>query len=231
MKDFLEKLITLVPAYFSDLLNLMSGPKRFARSRLSGKALSMEGPLRFIGVSFMISWIIKAPLNRLDPIIELGTDGAFVLAYVALYGGALCLAWRIVGGKGGLKQFFAIHFYYAGILLLIMACFYLAAMGLLRALDPLLYRDLYAAAYSGSLPSFVLQDLDRLWQSQGYRFSLILQILGFGSMLGWIVVGWGAYRKLSRLTRVRSVLAGALFLLFCLPIAAFTFLIANALVK
>src|SRR5512136_2925139 len=117
MKDFLDTIIQLIPGYFSDLLGLVSGPKRFIADRLSREDLTMEGPLRFVAVSFMISWIIKAPLNRLDPIIELGTDGAFVLAYVVLYGGAICLSWRIVGGRAGLRQFFAIHFYYAGILM------------------------------------------------------------------------------------------------------------------
>ena len=191
----------------------------------------MEGPLRFVALSFMINWIIKLPLGRSDPIVELATDGAFVLAYVLLYGAAICLAWRIVGGRAGLKQFFAIHFYYAGMLLLIMACFFLATMGLLRALDPALYRELYTAAYSGNLPSFVLQNMDRLWDNPAYKLSLILQVLGFATGLAWIVIGWGAYRALNKLTRARAWVAGVLFMLFCLPIAGFTFLIANALMK
>jgi len=231
MKDFLEKIIRLIPGYFSDLLGLVSGPKRFVADRLSRKDLTMEGPLRFVAVSFMISWIIKAPLNRLDPIIELGADGGFVLACVVLYGGAICLAWRIVGGRAGLKQFFATNFYYAGILMLLSALFYLASMGLLRALDPGIYRELSDAVYGGGLASFVLENIDRLGQSTAFRFYMVLQVIGLLSMLVWVVIGWGGYRALNKLTRLRSVVAGALFVLFCVPVAAFTFLIANALMK
>ena len=231
MKDFLEKIIRLIPGYFSDLLGLVSGPKHFVADRLSREDATMEGPLRFVAVSFMMSWIIELPLARSDPIVQLAVDGAFVLAYVLLYGAVLCLAWRIVGGRASLKQFFAIHFYYAGMLLLITACFFLATMGLLRALDPGLYGEVYGAAYSGNLPSFALQNLDRLWHSSAYKLSLALQVLGLVSGLAWIVIGWGAYRALNKLTRARACVAGALFILFCLPVAAFTFLIANALMK
>jgi hypothetical protein len=50
-------------------------------------------------------------------------------------------------------------------------------------------------------------------------------------MLAWIFAGWGAYRQLNGLSRLRSFGAGLLFLVFCLPVTAFVFVLGNALVK
>ena len=231
MKDLLEKLIGLIPAYFDDLLPLVSGPKRFIAKRLSSDEPAMQKALIFLAVSFLIGWVLKTPFVRGDPFLELGTDGAFVLIYVMTYGGALYLAWRIAGGRAEIQKFLTIHFYYAGVLKLIETSLYLGIMGTIRAADPALFKEIYDAAYGGNLASFFIKNSERLLASPGYRLSLWVQFVGYGAMLTWIFVGWGAYRELNQLSKARSIMAGLLFFVFCFPVTALTFLIANALVK
>ncbi len=231
MKDLLEKLIGLIPAYFDDLLPLVSGPKRFIAKRLSSDELAMQKALIFLAVSFLIGWVLKIPLLRGDPFLELGTDSAFVLIQVMAYGGALYLAWRIAGGSAAMQKFLTIHFYYSGILKLIETSLHLGIMGTIRAADPALFKEFYDVAYSGNMASFVIKNSERLLANPGYRLSLWVQFVGYGTLLTWIFVGWGAFRELNQLSKVRSIMAGLLFFVFWFPVTALTFLIANALAK
>jgi len=231
MKEILERLVGLVPAYFEALLPLLTGPKRFIAARLCGDASAMQKALVFLAVSFAIGWVLKMPLSRGDPLLELGADAVFAFVYVVAYGVALYLAWRIAGARSGLQQFLTIHFYYAGILLLLVTGLYLGTMGTLRAGDPALFKEIHDATYAGKLATFLHENLQRLIASAAYRLSLPVQIAGFGAMLAWIFAGWGAYRQLNGLSRLRSFGAGLLFLVFCLPVTAFVFVLGNALVK
>ena len=231
MKEIFEKLVGLIPAYFEALFPLLTGPKRFIAARLSSDEPAMSKALVFLAISFAIGWILKIPLSRGDPLLELGTGGAFELVNVLAYGTALYLAWRIAGGKAGLQKFLTIHFYYAGILLLLATGLYLGFAGTIRAIDPALYKDLHDAAYAGNLAAFLVDNQARLLASSAYRASLPVQFAVFGALLAWIFAGWGAYRALNRLSRLRSTMAGLLFVVFCFPVTAFVFVVGNALIK
>lgn len=231
MNDLFEKVVGLIPTYLDDLFSLLSGPKRFIAKRISGSEPAMEKALAFLAVSFFIGWILKISLIRGDPFIELGADAIFTLVYVSAYGSALYAAWFIVGGRSEFKRFMTIHFYYAAIIKLLMSFIFLGMMGAIRMVDPTLHKDIFDAAYSGSIAKFILNNEELLFQNTGYQFSMIVQFVGFSTMLIWIFIGWGAYREFNQLSRLRSILAGLLFILFCLPVTALTFVIANSLVK
>ena len=231
MKDLFEKLIELIPTYLNDLFSLLSGPKRFIAERISGNEPAMEKALVFLSISFFIGWILKISLIRGDPFIELGSDAIFTLIYVLAYGGVLYAAWFIVGGRSDFKKFMTIHFYFAAILKIMMSFIFLGMMGAIRMVDPALYKDIFDAAYSGGIATFLISNKQQLLQNTGYRLSIMVQFVGFGAMLAWIFVGWGAYRELNQLSRLQSFAAGLLFILFCLPVTALMFLIANSLVK
>jgi hypothetical protein len=232
MKELFEKLVRLIPAYFDALLPLITGPKAFIRERLGGDGTPLQDALLFLAISFAIGWILKIPLSRGGPpLLELGTDAAFELSLVMAYGAALILAWRTVGGRANVRKFLTIHFYYSGILSFIMSGLFLGTMGTLRAADPVLYRQIYEAAYGGNFAVFLIENSERLIASRGFRWSLWVQLAGYGAAMAWILAGWGAYRELNGISRIRSGLAGLMFCLFCVPVAALTFVIANALIK
>ena len=49
------------------------------------------------------------------------------------------------------------------------------------------------------------------------------------AILIWFVIGWGAYRELTALSRPRSALAFVVFCLLCLPILFLSAMIGSAL--
>ncbi|MCH9639899.1 MAG: hypothetical protein K0U40_10450 [Betaproteobacteria bacterium] len=231
MHLLIEKFIRLIPAYFNTLLPLLTGPKHYIFKHLSNNETEIHKAQAFLAISFLISWTLKIPLARGDPFHELGSDAIFVLIFVMAYGSALYLAWSIVGGRAEIKKFWTIHFYYSGVLKLLMTCTYLATMGTIRAADPVIYKEIYDASYDGQIATYLINNIERLFSNLGYQLSLWVQFIGYGSMLIWIIIGWGAYRELNQLSRVRSTMAGFLFFVFCIPVATLTFFIANALVK
>lgn len=50
-------------------------------------------------------------------------------------------------------------------------------------------------------------------------------------MFAWVIIGWGAYRRLTGLRKLRSILAFLLFCALCLPVYVVTTVIAAALVR
>jgi hypothetical protein len=229
MPDLLEKLIGLFPAYFNDLLALVSGPKRFFARRLSTES-DMKDALLFLAISFLISWILIAPFNRGGSfLVELGTDAAFVLSYIVAYGGALCLAWRIAGARTEIQKFLPIHFYYSGVLKLILSIAFLGAMGALRATEPASYKEMLNAVFAGDGAGFYMRNSERLLGSLGYRLSLWIIVIGCGAAASWLFVGWGAYRELIQTSRLRSTVAGVLFVVVCVPVTGLLWFVANAL--
>ena len=165
-----------------------------------------------------------------DPFIEIAEDASFfgfeVMAFVA----ALCLAWRLVKGRAEVKIFFVIHFYYAGVLCLIMAFNHMAILGALRASDVQLYRDYIEAVAQGQILDFALRKYGRFRKSNAYMLVFVVNHLVVFIPLVWTISIWGAYRVANYLSRFRSGVAFMLFMLFCVPIMASVAFVANALV-
>ncbi len=228
MRDLLERILGYLPAYLKNLPDLVQGPKRFVLERLSRKEHQQEDALVFLAISFLIGWILKASFIRQGFYIELAADSAFVLALVFAYGVALCLAWRIVKGRAEVQQFFVIHFYYSGVLLLIASCWFMTIVGTLRAFNANLYTRMLENIYQGNAATFFKANAESITAAPGLMPVILGGQLG---VLTWIFVGWGAYRQLNHASKFRSGLAAMLFAFFWFPIAAFGFLLANAAVK
>ncbi len=63
------------------------------------------------------------------------------------------------------------------------------------------------------------------------KFALLPLFLGMAVAAVWGFAGRGAYRELNRLTKLRSAFAVSLFALFCVPVMAISYQMANAFVK
>jgi hypothetical protein len=231
MKDALERIVRFIPAYVGDLLRLLQAPKTFIAGRLARDGSRLQNGLVFLGVSFLVGWVLKASFIRQEPFIELASDAAFVFCRVLGYGAALCVAWRIVQGRAPLSKFFAIHFYYSGVLGLIETGWFMAMVGVLRVRDADFYSQLMDAVYHGTSGTFIVGQIERLQASHTFLPLMLITFIGLCVMLVWIVAGWGAYRKLNHLSKLRSALAATLFAAFCVPVTAMIYLIANAAVK
>ena len=115
-----------------------------------------------------------------------------------LFGYAVVLSWRAVGGKGSIARFFAIHFYVAGVLKLIMSATFMTIIGVLRMGDPSRYAEMNKALYVGNALWFIT-NADRLIEQPAWQIAMVLAVTGVAVMLAWVVITWGAYRELNRL--------------------------------
>jgi hypothetical protein len=227
----LTRLLGLVPAYVSDLLGLTSAPKRFIADQLARQKSRWQEGLLFLTFSFMLTFAIELPLVGASPLLELASDTAFVIAGTVLFGYAGYVAWRMVGATATIQQFFTVHFYVAGVLKLMMTATYVGLLGVLRAGDAALYQELTAGMAKGDMLRF-LRDADRMvGEHPAWRVALLVAVGGWGAMLGWVAVTWGAYRALTGLSRPRSAVAFLLFGGLCLPVIIGLFIAASALTR
>ena len=226
----LEKAFWLIPTYLSNLLRLISGPKRFIAERLSGDQSPVENAWVFLALSVLMGWLLELPFAKFGLFWELARDGGFSVIFAIVFGGALYLAWHWVGGRAELRKFLTISFYYGGALKLMMTMLFLAIIGTMETVSPSLYTEFLTAATNGTFALFLKDHLDQIPSSSAYQWSLWVQVPGFAGMLAWLIAAWGGYRQLYKVSRMRSAAAGLLFVILCLPAAALTFVIANSLV-
>jgi len=232
VKDLLEKLVTLVPKYVGDVIRLTSGPKQFLMERVStGEARWADG-LIFLAISFVLAFLIGLPLARADadPMLDLASEGVFVLLYVVLYGYAVYLSWRVLGKVAPIQQFFVIHFYVAGILKLLLTAAFIAVVGVLRVGDPAMNEEMLREVAAGHMLWWTT-NAPRLLASPAMRIAMCVLLVGVAGMFGWTIAAWGAYRQLNGFSKVRSSAAFVLFCAVCVPVYAVTVVIASALVR
>ena len=228
MNELIEKGLGLFPQYFRDLIALLTGPKRFVAGRLHEEGL-FERSLLFLAFSYACGFILKAPTYSGNLMVELGAGAAFTLAQAVGFGIAIWLAWRAVGGRGTLGDSLVISFYYAGVIELLATFMYGSFIGTLRAGDASLYTRLLDAARNGTMVQLLL-DPDSLLDSRPFRIALLIALPFMAAFAVWVIAGWGAYRVQHRVARLRSAIAFCLFVVFSLPVAALTFVVANGLV-
>jgi hypothetical protein len=230
MKELLLDAIKLAPAYFGDLLQLMTTPRGFLAERALAGDSSLVRPLLFLAMSFLLSFTITLPWASGDPLLELATDAVFVFASITGYGYALFLSWRALGATAPVQRFFVLHCYVAGVLKLLQSATFLLAVGVLRVGNPAGYDTMMAATRSGDALWFT-RHAEELLQLTSWRLFTAVGLLGYGVMLGWVILNWSAYRTLTGLSRGRSAMAFGLFCLGCVPVYVITATVAAALVK
>jgi len=229
--DLLTWLIRLVPAYLTDLLGITSGPKEFIAHRIARQGIRWQEGFLFFVISFVLTSAMTLPFAR-HPLLELPSDLVFVSAYVLLFGYATYFAWRLVGATAKVQHFLTIHFYLAGVLKLIYTATFVVCIGVLRGGDPALYQELMNTLSSGNTVDWFLAKADTPFAERlVWRLALLVVFGGLGTMLAWVIIGWGAYRQLTGLRKLRSILAFLLFCGLCVPVYAVTTLIAIALVR
>ena len=229
MKDLVDRLIRLFPAYFDDLIELVTGPKRFLARRVT-ETDRLEKALRFLALSFVITYILKLPFLRGDLWLDIGAGVVFTFMEWLFVGTGIWLAWRALGGTGSLRDTFVIWFHVAGIIHYIQSFAVLLTLGTLRALSPSIYDEWMAAVYSGQFLNLAL-DANEMLQRPEARIAVALGNAGTIAVVVWVLTGWGAFRAIHGRSRSISALAFIVAALFCAPIAIAFALLANALIR
>ncbi len=210
MKELFDKALHALPAYVSDVLEILSGPKAFIESRDLATAESAREAYTFLAITVFLSLIAQVSIlpeqkDYLLSFASLAVMSAFglILMSVVLY-----FSWRIVGGKLSFKIFFIVSCYFASVSTLLLTVFTLIAAGFLKYLDP----DNATQILHGAVPVGP--------PSSGTVGFLLITCIGFLAAYVWIFVAWGAYRRLNNSTRGRSAIALTVFtLLSPIPLA------------
>lgn len=224
MKDLIEKLITYLPRYFVEFATVFSGPKKFMTKKNSNTESSFNDSLLFLSISMSLSVIMTSPLLSAEKDIweHLGTRAIITFLGVALASLALRVCWRIVGGKASFKSFFVTYAYYSGIIIVLLTLFMLLGEGVFKVIEPDLYeKALVAQAHKTYLPELKGKIIPQV------SFGIIL--FGYVVASSWALIGWGAYRQLNNLSKIRSFVAFVLMGPFGWLIFIIVFFITSAM--
>jgi len=222
MKDIIEKILAYLPQYFAELGEVCTTPKRFIAERDVNSDETFAASLLFLAISLVLQTLIWAPLNSSgkDLWTELGAVAVFTMMDVTLGAIAIYVAWWIVGGRARAKGFFTSFFYFSGAPMVIGAAFGLFQVSILKVFDPERFEKAVVRRPGSEQIKMMLdpQYATRIfgepnatsWVVTGLEWAFTLLFFG------WIILAWGAFRKLSGLGKIRSFFAFLFAIIFSL---------------
>ncbi len=221
MKDLAQWLLTQIPKYLSDFVSTFSSPKTFVGARNMPTDDFRSEALTFLAISFVFAVLLHTPLMsdefRLWEILVL--NGVANLLWVILVAAALRLAWWCMGGRAPFTSFLITYCYYFGVTLVLVKILHLCVLGVLKTFQPEVFE--------------ILRDFSRGQIPESTEFSstlpLAILFIGYTGVVIWLIVGWGVYRELNGLSKIRSLWAGIIFSLLCGPLLLFQFFLETIL--
>lgn len=220
----MKMVLTYFPRYLVDYGSAISGPKKFMAQKNTVSEETFRDSLLFLGVSTVLSIFATLPLvpDGTDLKIFIGSNAVAVVLIVSLFAVVLRLAWRLVGGKAGVRSFFVTYAYFAGVMMVVFVVFQLLGIGILKVFDYELYSQLNRANQES-------QPVPDIWGNSVFLASFAVRMAGLLIIGCWGFVTWGAYRELNELNKWRSFAAFILTGLFVLPVMAIVFLVNAAI--
>jgi hypothetical protein len=188
MQELFSKILEHIPMFLSNLVELLTGPKRFLLSH--AEETPTDG-LVFLGIAAVLFQILATPIIGVDRLVEgtilLVVAGVVVFAVSAF---ALILSWRLVGGGATPKEHMVLLAYSSAPIVLLMPVVFLLLKPDLGNVGP--------------------EDLPRVI-GQWAEISMVILNIAAGL---WTIVIWGAFRTINQVSRARSVVAFAIASLF-----------------
>ena len=228
MHEALERVFGHIPAYLRTLSDIVPNPKRFVQHQFSQGDRQLENALVFLGISFLIGWVAKSSFGDRS-LMDLATDAVFLFIGILAFGLVLCLVWRMVKGRAPIQRLLIVHFYYSGVLYILYSCWFLITIGVVRVGNPAFYKLLMDNIHHANMKPFTQQEsVTAISLSPGF---LIAFLVGFLAIVTWFFVGWGAYRELNRLSKLRSALAATMFIPSAFAVGILIFMMSAAMVN
>jgi hypothetical protein len=153
-----------------------------------------------------------------DFLTRTATAGVFTLLCTALFGSAVTISWRLVGGKAGFGRHWITFLYLQAVFLIIFGIFLAVLFGLFELLLPELSRAARDMIMRGGrdVGDAFRNALDSATAAHQQAKLLAIATAGLLALLVpwiWLFAGWGAYRELNDLSRLRSLSAALVYLL------------------
>lgn len=205
----MQKIISYLPLYLTEFLALVTGPKRFIRRKKLHEPESLNKALLFLGLSIVLIFIISLPMHPpgKDLWTYLGVYAALFLLAIVLNAACIRLAWFLVGGKAPLMPSVIIYAYYAGVLGFIYIFFFIISDGIIKVHDPDLYNQLIEIAeMDRTKAENTLTDID-VYSNKVVMVAFLVRWAAYIVTAVWFFIGWGAFRELNNLSKLRSFFA------------------------
>lgn len=191
MNDFVKLALAQIPQYFIDLVEVTTHPKSFLRRKRGTGPDAVNKACVFYGVTLLIATIFLVPALPKNDGFELN-----LLMTAALQGLMLLMsliviriAWKLVGGQATIRQLFVCTAYLSGPTTFVLLMFFIIGDVLFRFAD-----------------------------TDGQAISNATAMIGAALAFVWATLGWGAYRTVNRVSRVRSALAYLLAAILSMPV-------------
>ena len=213
-----DTLLKLIPNYLFQLLQLVSDPRRYCLGQKLESKQALNQSLLFFISSVFFSYVVRVPfLSDATSYWEAATVTALVYIPSAIVLGILAhISCRVVGGKGELTAHVTIFSYFSGVSVLLYALFSMAAKGIIKAKLPAqfdLYLDYMDILFRNG-PGLTDPRFSDLAESQELLISMIILMVGFVLIVGWLVSIWRVYRDVDKFSTLRYSVSFILFLIF-----------------
>jgi hypothetical protein len=224
MKDLIDKILKYLPQYLMDFGLVFSGPKQFIAAKNVVAADALADAMLFLGISVALGLIMTAPLQPpgKDFWTHVGSHSVGILITVVLAATIVRVSWWIVGGRASAQSFFVTYAYFFGVMLVVLIGVLLVSEGLYKVFEPELYQQVITARQK-KLP---MPDLS------GKVVPIVAMavfIVGYLIMSFWAFLGWGAYRQLNGLSKLRSFCALMITGILTWPVVAISVFINAAI--
>lgn len=191
MMDFVKLALAQIPQYFLDLVEVTTHPKSFLRRKRGGGPDMTNKACIFYGVTLLIATIFMIPALPKTESFERN------LLLAAVFQGLMLLmlliviriAWKLVGGQASIRQLFVCTAYLSGPTTFVLLMFF--------SIGDVLFR---------------------FAETDGQAVSTAPAMVGAALAFVWATLGWGAYRTVNRVSRLRSAVAYLLSAILSMPV-------------
>ena len=180
-----------------------------------------------LAIALLVALALPAAYQRLSW-RSVALSAALKLGSIVIVAAAVWISWRIVGGRTSASKFLVAYSYLSAGWLLIFSFLTAIDEGAIRFFEPGLFAQLNGStgqdttklrALIGSEATYAMKalldsDEELIQEHPGTRHALDCVYGGLRGVFtfSWLIISWGAFRKIMGLSRSRSALSLALFL-------------------
>jgi len=194
-----------------DLLEVSAHPVTFILKHLPLEKEAVSKAFVFLGITLLLTYLLGIPMlpkqsNHLYMLLLYSAASG-----VAFLGGMLLFraAWSIVGGRASIRELFVCAAYLSAPPLFIISFFSLVGQAFFILIDP------EGAAALRENPMAELSESSE--ELGGQIASQALTIFGLAVALCWYIGAWRSYRIINRVSKIRSIIAFFLSVVFSIP--------------
>jgi hypothetical protein len=141
VNDLIKLVLAQIPKYISNLLTLISQPKRFIRKKRDHSDESLTEAFTFLGITFVLDLILKSSFIPEETNFwqYIGTRGVYDLMEIILLSTVVRFSWRLVGSNSPFVRFLIPTCYLYATFAIAAAIHQLFAYGIAKVWDVELY--------------------------------------------------------------------------------------------